>query len=237
MLRVFDDLTTLSAEAAHDIAAAMSTAARTQGRCAIVLSGGRTPRMLYRLLATAPREQIPWPQVHVFWSDERYVPPDDVRSNYRLARDTLLEHVPCPPTNIHPMHTHFGDANVAAREYESTLRAFFPDSVAHFDVSILGIGPDAHTASLFPRSPALDARTLWVASVLAPADPRMRLTLTPPALTSAVHTHVLVAGAQKVDALRHALYSDDVDQFPAACLRQATGTVTWWTDKAAHGSV
>jgi 6-phosphogluconolactonase len=236
MVRVFDGVDALSAAAARDIASAMTAAVRTRRRCAMALSGGDTPITLYRLLAADYQAQIPWPQVHVFWTDERYVPWDDLRSNYRMARETLLEHVACPPTNIHPIQTHFVDATAAASEYEAILRAFFPEGVARFDVSILGLGPDAHTASLFPGSAALDARTQWVASVLAPADPPERVTLTPPALTSAIHSHVLVAGARKADALRHALSSDDVHRFPAACLRRATGAVTWWTDRAAHGA-
>jgi 6-phosphogluconolactonase len=236
VLRVFEDIDALSAAAARDIATAMTTAVRTRRRCAVALSGGNTPIRLYRLLATEYLDQIPWPQVHVFWTDERYVPPDDARSNYGMARETLLDHVACPPTNIHPMPTHFVDANVAASEYEAILRVFFSEGVARFDVSILGIGPDAHTASLFPGSVALNA-TQWVASILAPADPPERVTLTPPALTSAAHSHVLVAGTQKADALRRALHSDDVQRFPAAFLRHSRGAVTWWTDRAAHGAV
>lgn len=237
MLQVFDDLPALSAAAAGEIAGALAAAVRARGHASIALAGGNTPGTLYQSLATTFREQVPWPQVHVFWSDERYVPPDDARSNYRLARERLLDHVPCPRTNVHPMPTHFDDANDAAIDYESTLRAFFPEAVARFDVSIVGMGPDAHIASLFPDSPALDAGTRWVAAVIGPAEPRMRLTLTPPALISAAHTHVLVAGAQKAEALRHALQSDDVRRFPAACLRQADGTLAWWVDKAAHGTL
>jgi 6-phosphogluconolactonase len=237
MVEIFDDLETLSAAAAREIAGTLAAAVHARGKGSIALSGGDTPGTLYQLLATEFSGQIPWPQLHVFWSDERYVTPDDPRSNYRLARETLLDRVPCPPANIHPMPTDLDDPRIAAVEYEAVLRAFFPAGLASFDVSILGIGPDAHTASLFPGSPALDARTQWVAPVTAPADPPQRLTLTPPALTAAARTHVLVAGAGKAEALRHALHGDDVHRYPAVCLRQATGMLTWWVDKAAHGAL
>jgi 6-phosphogluconolactonase len=129
-----------------------------------VLSGGNTPRTLYGLLASEFRDQIPWAHVHVFWGDERYVSPDDPDSNYRMAKETLLDHVPCPAGNVHPMPTNFPSADAAARDYENTLRNYFGTDWPHFDLSLLGLGEEGYTASLFPGSPALgelDGSSPW----------------------------------------------------------------------------
>ena len=170
-LRVCADLGDLSRRAAEAAVGTINDAVRTAGTCSIVLSGGATPRTLYRLLASEFRAQIPWAQVQVFWGDERYVPPEDPRSNYRMATETLLDHVPCPPKNIHPMPTHFQNADVAARDYERTLRTHFVDEWPHFDLVLLGVGDDGHTASLFPGSLALAERTRWVVAAQAPVEP------------------------------------------------------------------
>ena len=161
-LRVCADLADLSRRAAEAAVGTINDAVRTAGTCSIVLSGGSTPRTLYSLLASEFRAQIPWAHVQVFWGDERYVPPEDARSNYRMAKETLLDHVPCPPANIHPMPTHFPSAEMAARDYELTLRSHFVGEWPHFDLVLLGIGDDGHTASLFPGSLALAERTRWV---------------------------------------------------------------------------
>ena len=190
--------------------------------------------MLYGLLASEFRSRIPWAHVHVFWGDERYVPPEDPRSNYRMAKETLLNHVPCPPANIHPMPTHFPSADVAARDYERTLRNHFVDEWPRFDLVLLGIGDDGHTASLFPGSLALAERTRWVVAAQAPVEPQLRLTLTLPALTRAAAVHVLVAGAAKAEALRHVLErAGDWIKYPVAGVRLGTGSVTWWADREA----
>jgi 6-phosphogluconolactonase len=239
-LRVCADLADLSRRAAEAVVGTINDAVRTRGTCSLVLSGGSTPRPLYRLLASQYRAEIPWTHVQVFWGDERYVSPEDSRSNYRMAKETLLDDVPCPPANIHPMPTHFPSADVAARDYERTLRNHFAGDSPHFDVVLLGIGDDGHTASLFPGSLALAERTRWVVAAQAPVDPQWRLTLTLPALTSAAAVHVLVAGATKAEALRHVLEgAGDWIKYPAAGVRRGTGTVIWWADRdaaaLAHG--
>ena len=116
-LRVFPDVNELSLRAAEAVAKTLNEAVRATGRCSLVLSGGSTPRTLYGLLASRFRDQIPWAHMHVFWGDERYVPPGDAHSNYRMAKETLLDHVPCPAANVHPMPTHFSDPDAAARDY------------------------------------------------------------------------------------------------------------------------
>ena len=169
-VRVFADVHELSMQAGQAAARTISESVRGAGRCSLVLSGGNTPRSLYGLLASEFRDQIPWAHVHVFWGDERYVAPDDPDSNYRMAKETLLDHVPCPAGNVHPMPTHFPSADAAARDYENTLRNYFGTDWPHFDLSLLGLGEEGHTASLFPGSPALGELTRWVVAVKTPAD-------------------------------------------------------------------
>jgi 6-phosphogluconolactonase len=233
-VRVCADLADLSRQAAAAAVGTINDAVRTSGTCSIVLSGGSTPRMLYGLLASDFRAQIPWANVQVFWGDERYVPPEDSRSNYRMAKEALLDHVPCPAANIHPMPTRFPSADAAARDYERTLRNHFVGEWPHFDLVLLGIGDDGHTASLFPGSLALAERARWVVAAQAPVEPQLRLTLTLPALTRAAAVHVLVAGPTKADVLRHVFEgAGDWIKYPAAGVRFATGSVIWWADHTA----
>jgi 6-phosphogluconolactonase len=151
-----------------------------------------------------------------------------------MAKETLLDHIPCPEANIHPMPTHFPTADAAARDYERTLREHFAEEWPHFDLVLLGVGDDGHTASLFPGSLALAERTRWVVAADAPVEPHVRLTLTLPALTRAAAMSVLVAGAAKAEALRHVLEGPgDWIKYPAAGVRLATGSVIWWADREA----
>jgi 6-phosphogluconolactonase len=220
------------------VAAAVTDAARAaierSGRCSLLLSGGSTPRGTHELLATRYRDRMDWAQVHLFWGDERFVAHDDPRSNYRMARETLLDRVPCPPANVHPIPTELPSADAAALRYEDTLRAYFSGDLPVFDVALLGLGDDGHTASIFPGSAALDEARRWVVAVAAPVEPALRITLTMPVLTAAAQLFVLVAGAGKAAALRHARDpASDPAQYPAAGLQAAAGRVVWWADRAA----
>jgi 6-phosphogluconolactonase len=233
-LRVFANVHELSRRAAQAAVRTINDSVRASARCSVVLSGGSTPRMLYSLLASEFRDQIPWAQTHIFWGDERYVSPHDPESNYRMAKETLLDHVPCPPRNIHPMPTDFPSSDDAARDYEKTLRNYFGIEWPSFDLVFLGLGDEGHTASLFPGSPALGERTRWVVAVNAPADPPLRLTLTLPALTRARNTYVLVTGSKKASALRHVLADvTNPNTYPAAGVRLTEGTLIWWVDREA----
>ena len=235
-LRVFADVGALATAAARDVAQVLVTAARERGSAAIALAGGRTPRGLYRCLALDHRDDTPWDRVHVYWSDERDVPHDDDRSNYRMARESLLDHVAVRPERVHPMPTVLGEPGQTAAEYERTLRSRFDAEWPRFDLVLLGIGDDGHTASLFPRSPALDEASRWVVATTAPVEPRGRLTLTLPALTHARAIFVVVAGSSKADALRCAL-GDRLDpDCPASLIRTGCAPVVWWADAqaAAH---
>ncbi len=208
----------------------MLRALRQQEWAALVLSGGSTPRPVYGRLAQV--ENIPWARIHLFWGDERYVPHDDPRSNYRMAREVLIGHVPIPPENVHPMPTHMHDPDEAARAYEATLRGFYPGKWPAFDLILLGLGADCHTASLFPNSPALSEEKRWVVS--APGVDVERLTLTFPAINHAHTIFFLVRGAGKAEAVARVLHSwEDVTTCPARGIQAVDGEVHWWLDTAA----
>ena len=233
-VRVAADVDALSAQAATAAVDIINDAVAAHGRCSLALSGGDTPRGLHRLLASRHRDRIPWARVHVFWGDDRYVPADHPDSNYRMARETLLDHVPCPAENIHAMPTHFSSAAEAAATYDKVLKEFFGGGNGPaFDLNILGIGEDAHTASVFPESPAVVERARWVMDVHTKAAIATRLTLTLPALAESANIHVLVAGGGKAGALRHALaINADPHRYPASGIRRGRGVV-WWVDSAA----
>lgn len=215
------------------IAGVIQDAVDRHGRCALLLSGGSTPRASYELLAARYRDRLAWGQVHLFWGDERFVPATDPRSNARMAREAFVDRVPVPPANVHPVPTDLQSADAAARRYEETLRAHFAGPPV-FDLVLLGLGADAHTASIFPRSPALVEPERWVIPALAPVDPPQRITLTMRVLTAAAHVFVLVSGAEKAEALHHALDpASDAAQYPAAALQAANRRVVWWVDRAA----
>jgi 6-phosphogluconolactonase len=226
----------LGSRAATAVAATIREVVASTGRFSLVLSGGDTPRALHRVLAERHRDDTPWARVHVFWTDERYVPADDMRSNYGMARRTLLDHVPCPASNVHPMGTSFQDPDAAARAYENTLAEYFRGAPPSFDLAILGMGADGHTASLFPHSSALHERRA-VVHVRADAEPPVRLTLTLPVLLACARNWFLVEGAHKAGAVRAVLSERvDADRMPAAAVLHARGEVVWWlgSDAAAQ---
>ena len=207
------------------------------GRFAVALSGGVTPRRLYELLATSPyREAAPWSRIHWFWGDERFVPPTDSRSNFAMVRQALFARTPIPARNIHPIPTGRGlSPEAAALAYEATLVRFYGASqlIAGrplFDLVLLGLGTDGHTASLFPGSPALDEMQAWVVAVRG-EGPSSRISLTYPALESASQVAFLVAGAEKRAVLSRLLLG--VATCPAARLRPE-GSLRVFADAAAH---
>ena len=166
-IRVFEDPQSLFEGAAEEFASQATAAVRSRGRFTVALSGGSTPRSLYSLLAT--RASLPWDKIYFFFGDERHVPPDNPESNYRMARESLLSKIPIPPENVFRVPAENPDANQAAEAYEQTLRTFFntaPGSFPRFDMILLGMGPDGHTASLFPGTAALQEKARWVVSQL-----------------------------------------------------------------------
>ena len=179
--------------------------------------------------------RFPWSRVHLFWGDERFVPPDHADSNYRMTRLALLDHVPMPPGQVHPMPTS-GDPDAAARDYQATLQAYYGAesldmSRPMFDVTLLGLGENGHTASLFPGTPALDETLRWVVPVTT-GVPQTRLTLTYPAIACSRHVVFLVAGKGKAGVLKQVLGGDRTQ--PAARV-SAAGDLLWFTDDAAVG--
>jgi 6-phosphogluconolactonase len=186
---------------------------------------------MYELLAARFTHRIPWRRVHVFWSDERYVPHDHPLSNYRLAKEALLDRVALPASQVYPMPTHLPDPEAAAREYESALTHFFNGAPVVFDVMLLGMGADGHVASVFPGSAAVTSGRTAVA-VTTPAEPPSRLTLTLPVIAAARRIGVLVAGREKAAALAAAL-GGARPRLPAAVLARTASTVAWWVDRAA----
>jgi 6-phosphogluconolactonase len=237
-VRVCAGVADLAYRAAEAAATIIKEAVETTGRCSLVLSGGDTPRDLYSRWASRFADEVPWAGVHVFWGDERFVPVEDRHSNYKMAKEALLDHVPIPAANVHAMVTSLDSPELAATAYEALLRRDFDGNRPRFDLLLLGLGPEGHTASLFPRSPALDETARWVLPVTVPADPPSRLTLTLPALTGAMHTYVLVTGSEKAAALAHVLSEKaDVQTYPAAGIRTAGGDgPVWWVDREAAAS-
>ena len=207
-----------------------------QGRIAIALSGGSTPRRLFEFMGSDFRDAFPWPRMHFFWGDERFVPRDSPESNFRMAYDALLSKVAVPPGNIHPVPTEAIGLDDAARAYERELQGFYgaPKLQAGkflFDVQFLGLGGDGHTASLLPDEPVLEERERWVAAV-SHGRPETRITLTYPAIESSRHIAFLVSGAAKRDIL-HTVRTRSAD-VPAARLRPC-GDLTFLADRAAAG--
>jgi len=233
-IKRFGTLEELSMSAAKEISELIINMVEAKGSFTLALSGGNTPRTLYRLLASRYRTSIPWDSVQVFFCDERYVPHDDQQSNYRMVKETLLDSVHISPENIYPVPTNSPDAADAAQEYEGTLREHLPDRGKIFDLVLLGMGGEGHTASLFPGSPALEEKRRWVAAVDVKAAPSRRITLTYPILNAASDIFLLVAGKEKATALTEALsQTSDLRQCPAAGILSSTGDTTWWVDSEA----
>ncbi len=231
-MRIFATLEEASRALAAEIARALAGAVAERGRATIALAGGGTPRTCYEALA-AEHSGLPWPRTHVSWGDERFARHDSPESNYRMARETLLEAVPIPPENVHPWATQMERPEQAAAAYEADLAALFGGALPRFDTMLLGLGEDGHTASLFPGSPALRIEDRWAVPSEAPAEPRRRLTLTLPVINNARAVHFLVAGAGKREAVRCARSGGHPERCPAALVRPKSGTLTWWLDNAA----
>ena len=241
VLIVLEDEAALATEAAERVTAAIGHAVDARGNALISLTGGDTPRRLYTLLGRADRPwraRIEWRKVRLFWGDERHVPPDHADSNFGMAWEALVRHVPVPPEQVHRMRGEMEDARAAAQEYDRELRAAFAAAGRTdltFDLMLLGLGEDAHIASIFPASELLtdsgDART---AGVWAPHLNAWRITLTPAAILDAHVIVMVVSGAAKAHAVRAALEAaDDVQRYPAQLLRAAGDRVVWLVDRAA----
>jgi 6-phosphogluconolactonase len=228
-VRIFDDPPALMRAAADEIVPAAQAAVGERGRFTWALAGGSTPRALYHLLAGDPyRERMPWNAIHFFWGDERHVPPDHPDSNFRMAREAMLDAVPVPPENIHRVPAEEPDARRAAAAYEAALRSFFAlasGEFPRFDLILLGLGKEGHTASLFPGSDVLHERERLE------AHKTFRITLTPPVLNHARRTMFLVSGEEKAEALRAVLEGErEPERYPAQIVE---GNRLWMVDRSA----
>ncbi len=222
---------------AHHVAEWMtSLAVAAKGTFRVSLSGGSTPKALYGLLASdAFVRRFPWERVHWYWGDERFVPYDHPESNYRMTREAMLSKAPVPPANVHPVPAD-GTPDAAALRYERTLQADYGAAALDparplFDITLLGMGPDGHTASLLPGEPVLEERKRWVAAV-SHGRPEVRITMTYPAIDSSRHVAFLVAGKEKAAMVRTIRAGGS--QVPAARVKPV-GELIWFIDRAAAG--
>ena len=237
-IRVYPDPPSL-AEAAAELFISLAAESAARGALfSVALSGGTTPRRLHaRLAEPEMAAQVAWERVHIFWGDERCVPADHPESNYRMGRETLLDRVPIPGGNIHPIHCE-AQLSQAAEAYQAELRGFFsPGDTPIFDLIILGLGEDGHTASLFPGSPGLQEGDRWVIPVehRSPPAPLVdRVTLTPVLINAAAQVIFLVAGAGKASITARVLsgaYQPEL--LPAQIIQPTHGRLTWLLDAAA----
>lgn len=231
IVEVLADKTALIARSLELVTEKMQAALQARGRCTIALSGGSTPQPLYEAIAA---QSLPWDKIHVFWGDERYVPPDHPDSNEGMARQAWLERVALPAANIHPMPTAANDPAADAATHEAQLREFFktePEEFPAFDIILLGMGDDGHTASLFPHTEALSVRDRLVA--VGNKDGQPRLTFTVPLINQARCVLFVVAGANKQTALEQ-IFAETADsmQYPSRLI-QPQGELYWLLDRAA----
>ncbi len=209
-----------------------------RGRFAVALSGGSTPKALYALLATEPwRTRVDWSKTHFFWSDERWVPSTDPQSNYRMANDALLSKIPVPPANIHRIQTDTGEPPQSALQYEQEIRKLLGDR-PQFDLDLLGLGTNGHTASLFPHRPTLHVRDRLVVSDFIDEVKMNRVTFTVPLINDARHNLFLVSGEEKASVVKEILRGpNDPDRLPSQFIRQSSGSLTWLMDAAAAANL
>jgi 6-phosphogluconolactonase len=245
-IRTYGDAHQLARAAAEHFVSAAAKAIAERGRFAVALSGGSTPRSVYALLGAEEFSgQVDWDRAHLFWGDERCVPPHHPDSNFKAVAETLLKSVSIPAGNVHRMPGE-EDPSEAARDYETMLRAFFAghqgrnevagevsgeDPLPHFDLLFLGLGLDGHTASLFPSSSALGERRRWVVANYVDELRAWRLTLTPKIINAAGQVTFLVSGGRKGEILRDVLLGPHrPDDFPAQLIKPARGRLLWMID-------
>jgi 6-phosphogluconolactonase len=246
-VKYFPDLEALSREAAHFIAQSVRQKVADKGLITLVLSGGNTPRHLYELLSQPPfLKDLPWPHIHFFWGDERFVPLDHRDSNFRMAYEGLLSRIPIPEENINPIDVDRNSGPEAAKRYEEKIRIFFqtlnkpkpaaslaqnPSWPPSFDLILLGLGRDGHTASLFPGDSALEEKRDWTAWVPGPGRPpdHPRITLTLPIINQAEEVLYLVSGSGKKEVVETILNDPKTAQvrYPAARIRPR-GKLSWF---------
>lgn len=232
-IRIVPDTTALARMAAETITDLAHEAIKDYGRFTLALSGGSTPKALFKLLAAEYLDKIDWKHTFIFWGDERCVPPNDADSNFRMARETLLEHVPIPDTHVFRFKSELPPPE-AAQEYEDDLRTFFNNELPRIDLILLGMGDDGHTASLFPHTEALHETKRWVIENYVVTKQTWRLTLTAPVINNAANVLFLVAGTDKAVRLKQVLQGDYTpDDLPSQLIKPTNGNLIWGLDQAA----
>jgi 6-phosphogluconolactonase len=234
MITVFKDTAELSRTAAELFVQTAREAVAQNGRFTVALTGGSSPVQLYRMLAASPyREQVPWEQTFIFWGDERWVPLTDERSNAKMAQDTFLHLVPVPPAQVYPMWGE-GEPEEFAHQYEQLLQQHFHQQTPQFDLILLGMGDDGHTASLFPGTEVLSERSRWVLAYYLKPQSMYRVTLTAPLINQAKKIVFLTFGANKANALYEVLEGNrNPEQYPSQLIQPQKGEVHWLVDEAA----
>ena len=236
-IRSFPSLASLSKAAAKDIAALAKEAIASSGRFTIALSGGNTPRSLYETLARDYQSTIDWSHVLFFLGDERYVRYDDPASNYCMARETLFNHIPVTFENVYPVNTALPNPEKAATDYSTELRLTIGGGLPSFDLILLGLGNDGHTASLFPGTDFESEKGKLVVVTSSPIPPTVRISLTLDVINAARNVFFLVAGSDKASILREVLEDRENahPKCPAAMVHPA-GDLVWFVDEAAMGN-
>jgi len=232
-IKIAPDAMALAREAAQEFHRLTEAAVQERGLFSVALSGGNTPRAVYSLLASE-HKQLPWDRIHIFFGDERHVPPDHPDSNFRMARESLLSKVPIPEKNIHRIHAEL-DAEAAAAEYDQHLRDFFRlgnYDWPRFDLIFLGIGEDGHTASLFPGSKALTETSRRVAANWVEKFKTFRITFSFPVLNHAAEVVFLVSGAGKAQILSEIL-RPGTQKYPVQSVQPENGRLLWLVDQDA----
>lgn len=232
--RRFENSDELALNAAHFLVEQARQAISERGRFLVVLSGGSTPKAMHHILADKLKDQVEWSKVFVFWGDERSVPPDDDDSNFKMAKDTLLDYVPIPESQIFRIQAELSPQDAAA-DYEQQLKVLFAGAERPvFDLIFLGMGPDGHTASLFPHTEALKEEDHWVAPNYVEKMNTWRITLTAPVINAGRHVVFLVAGASKADVLREVINGPYLPEtYPSQLIAPEPGNLTWFLDEAA----
>lgn len=232
-ISVFETVELLAWAAAERFVECASKTDSNRERFSVALAGGKTPQRVYELLATEPfSDRVAWLKVHLFFGDERAVPPDHPDSNYALAYEKLISRIAIPASNVHRMIGE-GNPEANARLYEHELRTFFAGRAwPRFDLVFLGMGEDGHTASLFPGSEALQEKSKWVTTSRNERFPHERITLTLPALNAAAHVMFLVTGKEKAQRLREVTGASS-ETVPAQLVHPVDGTLEWLVDEAA----
>jgi len=236
-VRIFPDPPALFQGATEEFVKQAAAATQSRGKFVVSLAGGSTPKGLFNVLAA--RQDLPWDKIYVFFGDERHVPPDDPESNYRMARESLLSKVPIPAEHVFRIPAEDPDAHHAAENYEQTLRKFFVSpAFPRFDLILLGMGPDGHTASLFPGGKALEEKSRWVVADWVEKFKTDRITLTLPVLNNAAAVMFLVSGSDKAATLKEVLQGKQpAERFPSKLIQPAEGTLIWMVDDEAAAAL